>query len=345
MKIALITDPRRTDYPEAIQRAYHRTLRHVIESIAFAIRGLGHTYMHIEANDALLDEIAGFRPDLIFNRSNQRSEETGLASTPHLLHRLGIPFTGPNARNCVVAFDKAKTKNILRKMGLRTANFITFNTPDQVQRPEGLHFPLIVKPVQGGCSVGIEDENLIHTDKSLQRVCTYLIENYQRPVIVETFIAGREFTVGILGNQHPEVLPILEYTHPSGNPYHFRSFHNKMHSAKLEKKTCPANLTEKEEGKVSDLALNAYHAIGCRDYARIDMRFDHQHIPHVLEVNAFPSLIPDGSSFTHMAAVQGLSFKALINRILRTAVRRNQRLVDPLARTVKSQVEINKEIR
>jgi len=325
MRIALITDPLRRNYPEAIQRAYHRSLLHVIENIAQAIKTLGHAFKHLEANHHLQDAIEKFNPYIVFNRSNRAIYEHGVASTPKLLDQLEIPYTGPNAKNCVVAFNKAKTKSILIKRGLRTANFVTFSDPEEVFHPENLTFPLIVKPVQGGCSVGIEWDNLIFTNEALKRVCASLITDFNQPVIVESFINGREFTVGILGNEQPKVLPILEFIYQSEEAYHFRSFKTKMNVGKYEKKSCPAALSGGEKREIINLAVSTYQAIGCRDYARIDLRFDESHIPYVLEVNAFPSLIPGASSFAYMAEAGSLTFTKLIQLIMEIAIKRTMR--------------------
>ncbi|MEA3325885.1 MAG: ATP-grasp domain-containing protein [Chloroflexota bacterium] len=324
MRIALITDPLRRNYPEAIQRAYHRSLHHVVENIALAIKGLGHAFKHFEANHHLQNAIEKFNPHIVFNRSNRTICDHDGASTPKLLDQLEIPYTGPNANNCVIAFNKAKTKSILIKRGLRTANFVTFSDPEEVFHPENLTFPLIVKPIQGGCSVGIEWDNLIFTNEALKRVCASLITDFNQPVIVESFINGREFTVGILGNEQPKVLPILEFIYQSEEAYHFRSFKTKMNVGKYEKKSCPAALSREEKREIINLAVRTYQAIGCRDYARIDMRFDKDHLPYVLEVNAFPSLISGGSSFAYMAEVGGLNFAAMIQRILGFAMKRHQ---------------------
>ena len=343
MKIALISDPKRTNYPEAIQQTYHQTLQHVIESIALVIQGLGHVFKHFEADHQLRNGLIHFKPHLVFNRSNRVGQEKGSASTPRLLDQLGIPYTGPKAQNCVTAFNKAKTKSILRKLGLRTANFVTFTDPAKVHRPEGISFPLIVKLLQGGGSVRIERNNLVFTNEALKRICTTLITNFNQPVIVESFINGREFTIGIMGNDRPKVLPILEFIHQSEEDYHFRSFTTKMNADKCEKKSCPAALSRREKGEIIDLAVRTYQAIGCRDYARIDMRFDKDHIPYVLEVNAFPSLIPGGSSFAYMAEAGGLTFEALIQRILGIAMKRNQAAIASISTILSPQSWVKRE--
>jgi D-alanine-D-alanine ligase len=323
MRIALITDPRGRDYPVSIQDTYYESLLHVAENIAEAILGLGHQFEHFVADHNLHDELVRFDPNLVFNRSNRENSDRRFAFTPHLLDDLGISYTGPNAQNCVTAYNKYLTKKILQNLEIPTPRFAFVDNPKDIQIPDNLSFPLLVKPVTGGSSLGIEGENLVFRKDSCQIICSNLIKNFDRPVIVEEFLIGREFTVGILGNKPPKALPILEFIHFSNGDYHFRSFTSKMVLSKYEKKSCPALISKQQEKEITDLALKAYEAVGCRDYARIDIRFDENNTPHVLEVNAFPSLVSDGSSFALMASAAGLSFLTLIEKILDIAIERN----------------------
>ena len=323
MRIALITDPRGMDYPVSIYEPYYESLLHVADNIADAIIGLGHKFEHFLADHNLYDELIRFDPNLVFNRSTRENSDRRFAFTPQLLDHLSIPYTGPNAQNCVTAYNKYLTKKVLQYLEISTPKFALIDNPKVIQNIDNLSFPLLVKPVMGGSSLGIEGENLVFTKKSCQIICSILRKNFDRPVIVEEFLNGREFTVGILGNETPKALPILEFINFSNGDYYFRSFTSKMVMSEYEKKSCPALISKQEKNKIITLALRAYKALGCRDYARIDIRFDKNNTPHVLEVNAFPSLISDGSSFALMAAVAGLSFMDLIDKILSIASKRN----------------------
>lgn len=323
MRIALITDLRGMDYPVSIQDTYYDSLHRVAGNIADAIIGLGHQFEHFLADHNLYDELISFNPNLVFNRSNRENSDRTFAFTPHLLDDLSIPYTGPNAQNCITAYNKCLTKKILQNLEIPTPRFALIDNPKDIQILDNLSFPLLVKPVMGGSSLGIEGENLVFTKDSCQTICANLMKNFNGPVIVEEFLNGREFTVGILGNEPPQALPILEFINFSNGDYHFRSFSSKMVLSKHEKKSCPALISKQEKNEIIALALKAYKALGCRDYARIDIRFDKDNTSHVLEVNAFPSLISDGSSFALMASAAGLSFMDLIDKILSIAMKRN----------------------
>jgi D-alanine-D-alanine ligase len=296
----------------------------VIKNIASAIEKLGHEVGCIEANNELEKIISRIKPQVVFNLSNEEDDKSGLAFTPFLLDKLKIPYTGSSAEVCVSAFDKNKTKRILQEAGIPTSKYCLIADPNEIQIPDSLSFPLFIKPVRGGCSQGIYEQNLVFSKKSYIKIVRTTIEQSRQPALVEEFLPGREFTVGILGNDPPQALPVLEYIYdtPESNKTLFRSFNKKMVEGKSEKKSCPAILSEIEEDRIRNLAIETYQVIGCRDYARIDIRYDKDGIPHVLEVNALPSLIPDGSSFATMAETAGISFDNLISTILISAYKR-----------------------
>jgi len=318
MRIALISDPLTTNYSEPVNIKIGSTHKRVIKSIASAIENLGHAVECIEANNELEQVILRIQPQFVFNLSNEKDDKSGLAFTPSLLDELKISYTGSNAEVCVSAFNKNKTKRILQEAGIPTSKYCLIANTNEILIHDSLSFPLFIKPVRGGCSQGIHEHNLVFSNESCMKIVKTTIELSNQSVLVEEFLTGREFTVGILGNDPPRALPVLEYVNdtPESNNYSFRSFNTKMIEGRSEIKSCPAILSKTEENRIRNLAVETYQAIGCRDYARIDIRCDKDGIPHVLEVNALPSLIPNGSSFATMAETVGISFDNLIGTIL-----------------------------
>jgi D-alanine-D-alanine ligase len=173
----------------------------------------------------------------------------------------------------------------------------------------------------GGCSRGIDERNPAFSNQACIELVQNTIDQNHQPALVEEFITGREFTAGILGNDPPQMLPILEIIQDvsEDHKFPFRSFNIKMIEGKSEKKSCPAVLSELEEERIKNIALKAYQVIECRDYARIDIRCEKNGNPYVLEVNAFPSLIPNASSFSIMAKTAGISFENLVGWIINYA--------------------------
>ena len=321
MKIVVIHDPdfnNFNDYEANSVNSYHNL---VTTSIASALIQLGHDVNICEANLELTKKLIKIKPEFVFNTSIRNFNGSIYAFAPEILEKLDIPFTGPSATACSYAYDKQKSIEILRKTGLLTPQAVTFAQGDEIKLPKNFVFPLFVKPRRGGCSQGISSQSLISSKDEAVNNINAALENIGQPVIVEEFLPGREFTVGIFGNQPPKVLAILEFIFNDGE-LPFRSYIRKMVDYENEDEICLAQLEDTDKRAIENLALQAYKALECRDYARIDIRFDINGNPAVLEVNALPNLEPNSSSFALMAAKTGLSFTKLIERIVESALNR-----------------------
>ena len=237
MRIAIISDPLTTNCSDPVNIRIGSTHNKVIKNIASAIENLGHEVECIEANNELEDTISRIKPQIVFNRSNKEDHISGLAFTPSLLDELKIPYTGSDAEVCISAFNKNTTKRILQKSGIPTSKYCLIADPNKIRIPDSLSFPLFIKPVSGGCSQGIYEQNLVFSKESCTKFVRTTIEQSNQPVLVEEFLGGKEFTVGILGNDPPRALPVLEYVNdtPENNNYPFRSFHTKIIDGKSEK--------------------------------------------------------------------------------------------------------------
>jgi D-alanine-D-alanine ligase len=182
---------------------------------------------------------------------------------------------------------------------------------------------LFIKPQYGGCSMGIHWENPVHDDNEFARVLAATQAATDQHVLIEEFINGREFTVGILGNQPPSALPLIEFTALAReeDPVPFRLFDAKTDTEIHEPIQCPAELGVAQSRRIQELAVHAFSAIGCSDYARVDIRCDKRGNPFVLEVNVHPSLLPS-SSLPIMAEKAGIGYPQLFDHIFQSALSR-----------------------
>ena len=326
MLITLINDPLERKYSEQGNIKIESHHNKVIESIISAILELGNEVLCLEADQELEDRLRFIKPQIAFNRSIRKNNNSKHALAPHILEQLEIPFTGSSSKVCIDAYEKLATKEILENARIPTPKYCVIYEPSKFRLPSDLNFPLFIKPIKGGCSKGITKRNLVYSEDTCKKEVEEVIRNTHQPVLVEQFLPGREFTVGILGNNPPFVLPIFEFIFDSfkTDNVQFRSFHIKMGGKKKESTICPAPLTKIEQNNINNLALKIYRVIGCRDYARIDIRCDNEGIPYILEVNALPSLIPQESSFAEMARTAGISFNDLIGEILLLASMRSK---------------------
>jgi len=221
MQIALISDPLNANYSEIINNTIESHHNLVIECVTSAIEKLGHTVECVEANNELKEQLLRIEPQVVFNRSLRKDDKSGLAFSPSLLDELSIPYTGSNAEVCVSAFDKNKTKNILREARIPTPKSCLISDPEEIQIPQSLSFPLFIKPYKGGCSRGIDERNPVFSKESCVKIIRSTIEQNNQPALIEEFITGREFTVGILGNDPPLALPILEFIYDASEDNYF----------------------------------------------------------------------------------------------------------------------------
>jgi len=211
---------------------------------------------------------------------------------------------------------------VLRAAGVETPKFQVFSPQNTVELNSELRFPLFVKPSRGGCSCGIDNDNLVFNKIQLTYVVERIHTQYNQPALVEEFAEGREFTVGILENGGLLVLPVLEIIYEPGQ-VRFRTFDSKMSKPGLTKSVCPAPLSRSDIDRIKKTAFAAYKATGCRDFARVDIRFDIAGTPQVLEVNSLPGLDRDFGSFTRMAYEAGIAYHELVRTILLSACKRH----------------------
>jgi D-alanine-D-alanine ligase len=268
-------------------------------------------------------------PDVVFNLVEYFQEDhVNESAIVNFLDLFRIPYTGATAFCLSLCGRKGLTKQVLLQNGVATPRFRSLDHP-KISRRHGLRYPLIVKPSRQDASAGVEEGSVVHDHAQLVRQLESIFERFKAPILVEEFIEGRELHVSVLGNNPPEMLPILEYDfselqddHPQLITYDAKwnplspAFH-RVHSL------CPAKLDSRSEKRVRRQALLAYSATCCRDYARIDLRMGSGGVPHVLEVNPNPDLT-EGVSFMECAEQAGMGFSETLRRIVEFALERRR---------------------
>ncbi|QYN47442.1 D-alanine--D-alanine ligase [Gilliamella sp. ESL0405] len=236
-----------------------------------------------------------------------RGGEDGIAQA--ILTYQKIPYTGSDVLSSALTMDKLKTKLVWKALGLPVANYVMVDKSQSIDVNaivKQLNLPLFVKPSHEGSSVGMTRVNEVSELKAAIEVAF----QYDDVVMVESFLAGPEFTVAIVGE---EVLPSI-YIKPATNFYDYDA----KYLSDSTQYFCPSGLTEDKEREIRQLALEAYKAVGCRGWGRVDIMFDQNEKPYLLEVNTAPGMTDH--SLVPMAAKQhGWSFSELVNRILNLA--------------------------
>jgi D-alanine-D-alanine ligase len=295
-----------------------------IDAIRTAIQSLGYEVVPLEATSELPQRLADAKVDLVFNIAEGLSGRNREAQVPALCELIGIPYTGSDSATLALALDKALAKRILRQHGILTPEFQVFTTGREKLHPWLLQkFPLIVKPNAEGSSKGISGSGVVDDEPALRAAVTAIVANYRQPALVEEYISGREFTVGLLGDKRPRILPPMEICfkdRSKSRPVY--DFEIKQEWEKHVYYECPAKLTAAELRTVERTARETFSALDCRDVARIDLRMSKDGQVYVLEVNPLPGLTPDYSDLVLIAKAAGINYRTLIAEILAGGLKR-----------------------
>jgi len=293
-----------------------------IIAIANALARQGHIVVHLEATPDLPRVLAEADVDLIFNIAEGVEGRNREAQVPALCELLGIPYTGSDSATLAIALDKALGKKVLMQHDILTPKFQLMESSRE-RLSADMKFPLIVKPNAEGSSKGIDAKNVVDTEEELRAAVKICVEKYRQPALVEEYIAGREFTVGLLGDKRPRVLPPMEIKFKKkDNPRPVYDYGVKQEWEEHVYYECPAKLTEAEQKAMEKIARATFWALDCRDVARVDLRMDAEGRIYVLEVNPLPGLTPDYSDLVLIAKAIGMEYDQLIAEIMTGGLRR-----------------------
>ncbi len=292
-----------------------------IIAIANALARQGHIVVHLEATPDLPRVLAEADVDLIFNIAEGVEGRNREAQVPALCELLGIPYTGSDSATLAIALDKALGKKVLLQHDILTPKFQVMESARERLSPD-MKFPLIVKPNAEGSSKGIGSTSVVDTEDDLRAAVKVCVERYRQPALVEEYIAGREFTVGLLGDKRPRVLPPMEIRFKKDTKRPVYDYAVKQEWEEHVYYECPAKLTEAEQKAIEKIARATFWALDCRDVARVDMRMDADGRIYVLEVNPLPGLTPGYSDLVLIAQAVGMEYDQLIAEIMVGGLRR-----------------------
>ena len=310
-----------------------------IHAIQNALESGGHRTEFLPADENFPVAIKNARPDICFNIAEGLRGDGREAQVPAVLEMLGIPYTASRVVANAISLDKTLTKRIWRDRRLPVVPFQEFIQEDETVR-SGMSFPLFVKPAREGTGMGVDLGAVVDGEAELRDRVTWVLGTYQQPALVETYLPGREFTVGVLGrndfisySRRSELynkegfhrFPILEIeSRQSVTPgvYGYKAKSKDLWEKGAPGYICPADLDPVEVEKLQRLALRAHRAIGALDVSRVDFRLDSDGNPYLLEINTLPGLNPDISDLCIMASAEGLEYNALILEILDLAASR-----------------------
>lgn len=301
-----------------------------IEAVEAALRKAGDV-IRLEASPDFPLHLRHTRPDIVFNIAEGLNGPNREAHVPAICEFYGIPYTASDPLTLSLALDKRRAKEVFLARGVATPAWSIHDVSGDERLAAG-NGPWIVKPLFEGSSKGIPEHSLCSSLDAVLRRVREIADDYAQPALVEEFLPGREFTVGILGNgAGARALPIVEICFdalPAGAApvYGYEAkWVWDTPERPLEIFECPAAVDDALRGAIERVALDAYHALGCRDWARVDVRLDAHGAPNVLEINPLPGILPDpaqNSCLPKAARAAGMTYDDLILHVLDFALER-----------------------
>lgn len=305
-----------------------------IQSIAEAIRAMGHEPVELGNGRELLTKLLADAPDLVFNLAEgtgtSRNRE---ARVPAVCEMLGIPHTGSDVLTLALCLDKDLCRRTVQAADVVVPQGICISMPDGpydgdyhefpgLVEESGLTFPLIAKPVWEGSSKGIRATSLIERKEEVGPTVVRLCSDYQQGVLLEEFIAGEEVTVGVVGNDPPRVIGFMRVVPKEETDRFVYSLEVKRDWERRVSYECPAKLPHATIVALETAALEAFQILGCRDIARIDFRI-RDGVPFFLEANPLPGLNPETGDLLLICKAMGVTHVDLIKTIITEAMIRN----------------------
>ncbi len=289
-----------------------------IEAIESTLQGLGYHTDRIGHLRQLIDRLqGGDRWDMVFNICEGMYGIAREAQVPALLDAFNIPYVFSSPLVMALTLDKAMTKRVVRDAGINTPAFFVVREREDIGKVD-LPYPLFVKPLAEGTGKGIDERSVILDTGELTKSCIHLLGTYRQPVLVETFLSGREFTTGITGTGDDAraigTIEIKLLEHAEKNVY---SYVNKEECETLVE-YLPVQGKEKEE--CEKLALEAYRVLGCEDAGRVDIRYDASGKPSFMEINPLPGMHPEHSDLPILARLNGIAYPTLMKMIMDSAI-------------------------
>jgi D-alanine-D-alanine ligase len=327
-RVAVVyNEPLKSRYDERGEQAAVTGVLEAVEAVHDALLKLGYGVVKVPLAPPLhraRKRLGALEADIVFNlfEGFAGHPETE-AEIAEILAALERPFTGCPAGALKLALDKARTKAVLKSAGINTPDF-------QLLRPETLSgfrlvYPCIVKPRREDASHGLSPQNVVNDFASLEKQVTAVSRYYGGQALVEHFIEGREFNVTVLGDT---VLPVseIDYSLPKGVP-RLLTFAAKWQTDSPyfqgTKVVCPAEIKDKERENIAQTALKVFGLLGCRGYARVDMRLDETGQLNVIEANPNPDISP-GAGSVRQAEAAGMTYPQFIEKIVKLALEKEK---------------------
>lgn len=293
-----------------------------IDAIRKVLESEGHEVIPLGGAPDLIDRLKRTPVDIVFNIAEGLQGRNREAHIPALLEFLNIAYTGSDPLTLALTLDKAMAKRVVMSQDIPTPRFKKIENIEDL-RGLTLRYPLFIKLCYEGSSKGVRLDSKISDAHSLEEKTTELLKTYGSPLLVEEFINGPEFTVGILGNEEPAVLGVMQIEIKGRAPE--ESIYSLEIKREWEEKVryhCPPLVAPDLSRRIEEVALRSYRALECRDVSRVDIRVGEEGIPYFLEINPLPGLSPVYGDLVMIARSMGWDYAMLVKTIFHHALKR-----------------------
>jgi len=293
-----------------------------IDAIRDVLRGEGHEVIKLGGDVGLVDRLRQASIDIVFNIAEGLQGRNREAHIPALLEFMHIPYTGSDPLTLSLTLDKSMAKRVVLSENIPTPPFRKVEKMEDLDRLS-LRYPLFVKLCDEGSSKGVRLDSKIVNPESLEGKVEWLLKNYGPPILVEEFVQGPEFTVGILGNESPSVLGVMQ-VEIKGTPQEEAVYSLEVKREWEEKVVyhCPPSIDKNLLNRIEEVALRSYRVLDCRDVSRVDIRVGEDETPYFLEINPLPGLSPVYGDLVIMAKRMGWDYARLVKTIFHFALKR-----------------------
>ena len=294
-----------------------------IAAIDNALKSAGFETVILEATDNFPQTLTIEKPDIVFNIAEGKTGRNREAQVPAILEYYDIPYTGSDAATLSIALDKALTKQIVKNSGVETPDFFVIKNGDS-DFPVDIRFPVLVKPNAEGSSKGISDTCVAEDSAALAELIREMGSEYEQDLLVEQYIDGREFTVGLIGNGSETLVfePMEIIYRKRRGAYKIYSYNVKTNYKEYISYECPPQLSEDLKTQMMSAARTAYETLRGLDFARVDFRLSADEKIFFIEINPLPGLAPGYSDYIMLAQFNGIEYDELIAKILHSALKR-----------------------
>jgi D-alanine-D-alanine ligase len=293
-----------------------------IDAIRDVLESDGHEVIKLGGDAGLIDRLRQTAIDIVFNIAEGIQGRNRESHIPALLEFLNIPYTGSDPLTLSLTLDKSMAKRVVMSEGIPTPRFKKVRRMEDLKGLD-LSYPLFVKLCDEGSSKGVRLDSKVLDEPSLGEKTKWLLENYGPPILVEEFVTGPEFTVGILGNENPSVLGVMQIEIRGMAPGEaIYSLEVKREWEERVVYHCPPPIDPPLLNRIQEVALRSYCLLDCRDVSRVDVRVGKDETPYFLEVNPLPGLSPVYGDLPIMARRMGWSYSQLVKTIFHHALKR-----------------------